>query len=351
VSREKAFFFVFFFCSLFLFHEALEVAKSGLMMFHEAVQVFWTYDPQESFARFERAAAKGHEQSIWIRRVVKDVKMEKGALIEAFAKTEEPLGWYFAGELSDGREGFEFHKKSAEGGCSWGRVKYGNYFDRGEFVEKDETVYVEWLENAMNQNNPDAMDRLGDWFRGKGNDKEKAVVYYRGAAELGWKDAMLSLVEMLRLGDGCVNDLRQAAIWSAKGDSGVFWELLRDASGALEGGVTDDLDYDFNQLCYALGWGLYWYQHGRYQHGSEDWNEQDDKDQGFGNRCLDFYCSCVELQQKSIFTFLLCWNRMTGVKGPGQMIAEMVWEAKEDNVVETLEEPQRRSNRLKRIKK
>jgi hypothetical protein len=43
--------------------------------------------------------------------VVKDVEMEEIALIEAFAKTEEPLGWYFAGKLSDGREQFDFYKK------------------------------------------------------------------------------------------------------------------------------------------------------------------------------------------------------------------------------------------------
>jgi hypothetical protein len=51
---------------------------------------------EESFGRFERAAAKGHEESIFILSVVKDVEMKDSALIEAFAKTEEPMGWYFA---------------------------------------------------------------------------------------------------------------------------------------------------------------------------------------------------------------------------------------------------------------
>jgi hypothetical protein len=57
----------------------------------------------------------------------------------------------------------------------------------------------------------------------------------------------------------------------------------------------------------------------------------------FGNRCLDFYCSCVALQQKSIFMFLWYWNRTTGVKGPGQMIAQMVWEGREDKLVKGFE--------------
>jgi hypothetical protein len=279
---------------------------------------------EERFARFERAAVKGHEESIWIGSVVNSVEMEKSVLMEAFAQTEEPMGWYFAGLLSDGREQFEFLKKSAEGGCSWGQVWYGYYFRYGrDFVEKDEKVYEEWLEKAAKQNKPLAMYWLGDWFRDEGGDKQKAVSYFRAAAELGWKDSMKSLAEMLRNGEGCEKDLRQAAIWGAKGDSDVFWHLLGDAGQALKSGATEDLGCDFNQLCYSLGWGMYWYMYSIEKVTGTD----------FINHLLDYYCSCVELQQKSIFSFLLCWNRTTGVKGPGQMIAQIVWEAREDNLV------------------
>jgi hypothetical protein len=279
--------------------------------------------------------------------VVEDVEMEKSALIEAFVKTEEPLGYYFAGMLSGGRERFNFYKKGAEGGCSWGEVEYARYFLRGEFVEQDEIAFVEWIKKAVNQNNPNAMYWLGIRFRGKGNDKEKALSYYCRGADLGWKKSMYSLAEMLRDGDGCEKDLRQAVIWSAKGGSGWFWNLLRDARLALESGATDDLGCDFNQLSYLLGWGLYWYQY-----GSERWKYQSVENRAFGNRCLDYYCSCVELQQKSIFTFLLCWNRTTGgVKGPGQMIAQTVWEGREDYLVKTLEQSGGEEPEMKRIKK
>jgi hypothetical protein len=291
----------------------------------------WEFSPygklEEQFQRFERAAAKGHEESIWIVGVVKDVK--KNPLIKAFAKTEEPLGHYFTGRLSHGRERFGFFKKSAEGGCSWGQLEYGLYFkNRGGFVEKDEKVYVEWLEKAANQNNPRAMLRLGSWFRNGGDedDKQKAVSYYRAAAELGWTESMNWLAEMLRDGDGCVKDLRQAVSWGAKGDSHVFWDELVDAKRALESGPTAKY-----QLCYTFGWGLYWFQY-----DSERWNRKSDESKAFGNRCIDYYCSCVELQQKSVVEFLLCWNRTTGgIKGPGQMIAQMVWEGREDNLVKT----------------
>jgi hypothetical protein len=145
---------------------------------------------------------------------------------------------------------------------------------------------------------------------------------------------MWYLAEMLRDGEGCARDSRQAAIWSAKGDLNLFWDLLGDAKRALESRVTENFGCDFDQLCYSLGWGLFWYLNEMVR-----WKNQSHEDQAFGNRCLDYYCSCVKLQQKSIFTFLLCWNRTTGgVKGPGQMIAEMVWEGRKDNLLKVFEE-------------
>ena len=49
------------------------------MLFHEAMENFDHSKLKESFGRFERAAAKGHEESIWIVSVVKDVEMEMSA--------------------------------------------------------------------------------------------------------------------------------------------------------------------------------------------------------------------------------------------------------------------------------
>jgi hypothetical protein len=118
---------------------------------------------------------------------------------------------------------------------------------------------------------------------------------------------------------------------------------------AFEEETFEKFDCDFNQLCYALGWGLYWYQY-----RSTEWNERSDEEKAFGSHCLDYYCSCVELQQKSIFTFLLCWNQTTGVKGPGQIIGQMVWEEREDNLLIPFEESEEEDSEepeMKRIKK
>jgi hypothetical protein len=324
---ESDFFFVLF----LFFHKARKAAKSGLVLFHEGMELFSGRGMKDSFARFERPAAKGHEESIWIVSLWKDMKMEKSVVKEAFAKTEEPLGWYFAGMLSDRREAFDFYKKSAEEDCSWGQVKLGWYFRRGDFVEKDEKVCLEWLEKAESQNNPSAMHWLGYLF-GCDGDMNKVVPYYLAAAQLGWKESMGSLAAMLRNGVGCEKDLSHAAMWSAKGGGGVFWNLLKDARRALENRETEDLDCDFDQRCYALGWGLYWHLY-----GSGTWNILSQL-KVFGNDCLDFYCSCVELQRESIFTFLLCWNRTTGgIKGPGCMIGKMVWKGREETLVKKFE--------------
>jgi hypothetical protein len=105
---------------------------------------------KESFVLFERAAAKVHEESIWIVSVMKDMDMEESDIKEAFAKSEEPLGWHLAGRLSESTEVFydlynspevfDFYKMSAEGGCSWGQAAYANHFEEGHLVEKDEDV-------------------------------------------------------------------------------------------------------------------------------------------------------------------------------------------------------------------
>jgi hypothetical protein len=174
------------------------------------------------------------------------------------------------------------------------------------------------------------MHLLGYWFHEKG-EYEKALSFFRAAAELGWKDSMYSLGHMLRDGEGCAKDLRQAVIWFARASPYWFLMELEKARIAFEDDTTDKLGCDFDQLCYSLGWGLYWYMY-----GTEEWEQGDGENRAFGNRCIDYYCEDVELQQKSIFTFLLCWKEMVGVKDVGEVIGKMMWEGREDNLVKSL---------------
>jgi hypothetical protein len=57
-------------------HQAREAAKSGLMLFHEAMEHFADGSWEERFGRFERAATAGHQEAIWIVSIVDDIKKD-----------------------------------------------------------------------------------------------------------------------------------------------------------------------------------------------------------------------------------------------------------------------------------
>jgi hypothetical protein len=50
-------------------------------------------------------------------------------------------------------------------------------------------------------------------------------------------------------------------------------------------------------------------------------------------RCLHYYCDNVDIQQKSVWTFLWCWNQIVGVKDVGVMIGKLVWEKREERMI------------------
>jgi tetratricopeptide (TPR) repeat protein len=287
------------------------------------MEAFGRGDYWEMFSRFEKPAAKGCDEATWILSVVEGVKMEMIPLKDAFVKTEKPLGWLIGGWLHHDRERSKLYEKSAEGGCSWGQV----WFSSG-FADDEEEIYIEWLEKAATQKNPEAISWLGELFWEK-KQYDEALAYYRAAEELGWNRTVHKLADILRFGLGSQDeDLRQAVVYYAKGDCpSYFFSVVRIA---CESHKTSDYDYDctVDQLCYSLGWGLYWHMY-----GTDDFNRESDEEKAFGTRCLDYYCENVELQQKSIFTFLLCWTDLVGVKDVGVMIAKMVWEGREDNLV------------------
>jgi TPR repeat protein len=171
----------------------------------------------------EKAAVKGHEESMWILNVVKDVEVGYDIWKKAFAATGKPLGWFFAGRMCNWatQEHFEFLKLSAEGGCSWAQDDYAYYFREGVenqgIVEEDKNAFVDWLLTGANQNNPMAMYHLAGWFFEE--DYEASLRFYHNAGELGWKESMEQFSLMLYDGVGCEKDIRQAIVWNAKSNN------------------------------------------------------------------------------------------------------------------------------------
>jgi hypothetical protein len=299
------------------------MAKSATVLFNQGMLEFSGHCNNFSF--FIPAANRGHGDAMWILQVVEGVKVE--ALKEAFLKTESPLGWYFAGALS--REEHvqkELWRTSAEKGCPWGQVAYGreDYEDNFAFGEDEEEerekLYLTWLKKAGN--NAFALCRLGVWHF-DGRDRDLGAQYLRAASDLGWRTANLFLAKIAMDKNDVFELLRNLAL----GRSGTIFSRLKEVSES-EGLY---LQHDLNRVCYTLGWGFFWHLY-----ETAVWERAEEEEQIFANRCLDYYCSCVEIQRDSIFTFLLCWNQMTGgVKGPGQMIGKRVLEEREANLVKS----------------
>jgi hypothetical protein len=123
---------------------------------------------------------------------------------------------------------------------------------------------------------------------------------------------------LLELPSTDVTGLFQAIEWAAKCSEECFWNTMPFVPDRL------DVNLHFNRFSYVAGRALYWHIY-----DPETWDEAD-----FDLTQLEYYCACVELQQKSIFTFLLCWNQITGIKGPGTIVAKMVWETRADHPIE-----------------
>jgi TPR repeat protein len=196
------------------------------MLFNEAMMAKW-YAAQ--FQAFEAGAAKGHCDATWIVEVTKGVEMTKSALKRAFADTDKPLGWYFAGLLSTGREQFEWFQRSAVGGCSWAELHYADYFQYGPDGVVDVPVspelYLEWTEKSARQNNPQALGCLGLHCI-QHNQLEDGIVYLRRAAALGNIGAMQDLVIPLLNRRNAV-DFYEAVQRAARGNARYeFWTLL-----------------------------------------------------------------------------------------------------------------------------
>jgi hypothetical protein len=102
------------------------------------------------------------------------------------------------------------------------------------------------------------------------------------------------------------------------------------------------LGCDFSELCFELGKGLYFSIY-----DSAAWkSDLNSRWKDFGEKVLDYYVAAVNLQMQAVFCFLVVWNRLTGVKEVGRIIAQMVWETREKHLVT----PFVKSEAKKRIK-
>jgi hypothetical protein len=309
--------------------KAREAAKSATVLFHEAMEQLIRHEKtmENQLEQFEKAADKGHEAALWMRSILNGVEKEQSVVKEAFAKSEEPLGWYFAGELCWGNELEEqvaLFKKSAEGGCSWAIIALE--LQRKSTDWHEGPSYQESVKEAIDLRNPKAM-------RMRGSDQLYAKMYeeahkdYLASAKLGWRAAMDGLMMVHR--DGLLGDVdfAQALWWCGRAKKEYNFNQLveRIRSAYLKGQIDADKK---NEVFCRLGEAMYWQFERPLAYKGRFLEEN-----ALMAKCLEFYLECVDLECRSIYTFLLCWNLLTrGVKGPGQIIAKMVYEMVWDKV-------------------
>jgi hypothetical protein len=175
----------------------------------------------------------------------------------------------------------------------------------------------------MNQNNPHAMDSLARLLHWNGGGERVLPLALR-AAQLGWKNAQQFLTLLFKEQD----EMRLRLYWGAQCNATDFWLMLKEMAALWREGEDAEFDDYFDQLCYIFGQGLYWYEY-----GLSEFHSLNQRDKFFASLCLDYYCACVELQQKSIFLFLHFWNGTSVIKGPGRMIGELVWAGREEKLL------------------
>jgi hypothetical protein len=232
----------------------------------------------------------------------------------------------------DVREKYELWKKSSDGGYHWAHIEYADYFYNGQFEVEDTARYVELLERAAKEGNSEALFWLADFYFDEHRNYSKAMHYHRLGAASGCRWSMRMLAEMYRDGQGVAIDLKQAVFWSGKGDGYLFWELQVQCQEMWEHNRVEEAGCDFDQLLYKIGQALYWRQY-----ETDCWERQSIKIASFGERCLSLFCGCVDLQQQALWMFLMSWNQTVGVKEMGVMIAKLVWQGREDNLIKDFE--------------
>lgn len=147
-----------------------------------------------------------------------------------------------------------------------------------------------------------------------------------------------------------VDNQIEAIRWAAKGGSNILYSIFRNwyallnspkkgltlstSSNARDGAhlpfgftnlVTNLESSTTNIITFELGRALYFYFY-IYRDSSIQLTLQH---QLFMKKCLKYYHESLNLQQKSIFTFLWCWRMILGKYGGARevvnIIAQMLW--------------------------
>lgn len=153
--------------------------------------------------------ARNYRESFELFRETAEAGNEEGAFNLAVAYE---LGH---GTKRDMEKAFHWYKLSAEKDDSSAMYELAHCYLAGTGTSKnfDQTLF--WIKKAVAANNPDAVNFLGSYFQGKGDDK-KAFSLFQKAAKEGNADAQYNLGICYYEGKGTQKSLASAIEWLNK---------------------------------------------------------------------------------------------------------------------------------------
>ena len=137
---------------------------------------------------------------------------------------------YYSGDgvKCDYNEAFKWYKKSGDLGYAWGQYNLGNMYRYGRGTLRDTTLAEMWYNKAVAQNNPNAMNALGELYRSK-KDYPTAISWFKKAAILKNPLANRNIAELYLFGNGVPIDYQEMMKWYEKaatyGDEVVQYRL------------------------------------------------------------------------------------------------------------------------------
>ena len=143
----------------------------------------------------------------------------------------------------DERKALEYYTKSANQGYIDAIIELANLYRRGYCTEKNIDESIKWYEIAISKGHIESMLNLAELYTELG-DTQKAIHYYKKAAESGNESAILKLGQIYEEGIGIPKEHNTAVFWyrkaAANGNEDAKKKLKQLGSNWIEDGKVED---------------------------------------------------------------------------------------------------------------
>lgn len=191
-----------------------------------------------------------------------NAQSSSGDLKQIFEKAND----YYTGSngvFLNKEKAFELYKEAAEGGYVPAMMRLASFYNNGEVVDADESLYFKWILAAAESGNADAQNRAGVCYHdGKGivRDSEKAVYWYKLAAGQGNVYAMNNL----KLCYKSIGDKKESLKWMRAAAEHGHSECQYELGNAYQNG--NGFKEDIEQA-------IYWFKLAAEQNHAEAYNQ------------------------------------------------------------------------------